>query len=201
MVVLLTGMSGILKWFSGGKKQSPQPAIQRLQSMADLLNKKMENLQMKIDEEKAKAIELSSKNKNQAKLAIKRKMNYEGQLTSTIGQLSNIESQILALQDAAITAETFEALKDGQQQLKKNQKTLNTENVEDLMDEINESQQKGKEINAAMAQSEADDVDLDFELNQLLGEQDIDLSSVPQVPKHKIPTQDVMDELQRMMEK
>ena len=70
------------KFFGGGKKKppSPQEAIQKLRETEDMLSKKQEFLEKKIETELASAKKHGTKNKRAALNALKRKKRLEKQL-------------------------------------------------------------------------------------------------------------------------
>jgi hypothetical protein len=74
-------MSAFAKLFGGGKKNQPTPqeAIQKLRETEDMLLKKSEFLEKKIETELASAKKHGTKNKRAALNALKRKKRLEKQ--------------------------------------------------------------------------------------------------------------------------
>ena len=70
------------KLFGGGKKKAPTPqeAIQKLRETEDMLTKKQEFMEKKIEQELASAKKHGTKNKRAALNALKRKKRLEKQL-------------------------------------------------------------------------------------------------------------------------
>lgn len=86
----------------GGAKQktaqTPQEAIQQLRDVEDVLNKKVEHLEAKINEETAIARRDARTNKRNALNALKRKKRLEKTLQQIDGTLTTLEYQREALQ-------------------------------------------------------------------------------------------------------
>ena len=86
----------------GGAKvktaQTPQEAIQQLRDVEDVLNKKVEHLEGKINEETAIARRDARTNKRNALNALKRKKRLEKTLQQIDGTLTTLEYQREALQ-------------------------------------------------------------------------------------------------------
>lgn len=85
-------MSGFAKLFGGGKNKQPTPqeAIQKLRETEDMLTKKADFLEKRIEQELASAKKHGTKNKRAALNALKRKKRLEkqqeqiGKFTSTV---------------------------------------------------------------------------------------------------------------------
>jgi phage shock protein A len=86
----------------GGAKsktaQTPQEAIQQLRDVEDVLNKKVEHLEAKINEETSIARRDARTNKRNALNALKRKKRLEKTLQQIDGTLTTLEYQREALQ-------------------------------------------------------------------------------------------------------
>lgn len=78
--------------------QTPQEAIQQLRDVEDVLNKKVEHLEAKINEETAIARRDARTNKRNALNALKRKKRLEKTLQQIDGTLTTLEYQREALQ-------------------------------------------------------------------------------------------------------
>ncbi len=96
--------SGVLSRIFGGSSkgvktaQTPQEAIQQLRDVEDVLNKKVEHLEGKINEETAIARRDARTNKRNAINALKRKKRLEKTLQQIDGTLTTLEYQREALQ-------------------------------------------------------------------------------------------------------
>jgi charged multivesicular body protein 4 len=95
---------GVLSSIFGGSSkktkqaQTPQEAIQQLRDVEDVLNKKVEHLEAKINEETAIARRDARTNKRNALNALKRKKRLEKTLQQIDGTLTTLEYQREALQ-------------------------------------------------------------------------------------------------------
>lgn len=99
--VLSRVFGGSSKGGSGAKMktaQTPQEAIQQLRDVEDVLNKKVEHLEAKINEETAIARRDARTNKRNALNALKRKKRLEKNLQQIDGTLTTLEYQREALQ-------------------------------------------------------------------------------------------------------
>ncbi|CAF0975157.1 unnamed protein product [Rotaria magnacalcarata] len=184
----------------GGSKsktaQTPQEAIQQLRDVEDVLNKKVEHLEAKINEETAIARRDARTNKRNALTALKRKKRLEKTLQQIDGTLTTLEYQREALQNAAMNGQAFAALQGATSALKNVHKELDVENVQDIMDELAEQHELSNEIANAISSpvgfgAEIDERELEDELAQLereaLSEQ-LTRVELPTVPHHAIPT-------------
>lgn len=108
-------MSFFGKIFSGKKEEkvpTTEEAIHKLRDTEELLNKKQEYLEMKIDEELAIAKKNASKNKRLAIQALKRKKRYAKQLEQIDGTLTTLEAQRDSLESASSNTSVLAAMKD-----------------------------------------------------------------------------------------
>lgn len=181
-------MSLLGKLFGGKKKdegEDPQTAIQRLRDTEELLNKKSEFLEKKIDEELKAAKTHGTKNKRAAIQALKRKKRYEKQLGQIDGTLSTIELQREALENASTNTEVLKAMHTASKSLKKAHQDLDVDKIADLMDDIQEQQDIANEISDAISNpvgmaADFDEDDLLAELDELEQEElDKHLLEVP----------------------
>merc|ERR1712235_46224 len=88
-------MSGFAKLFGGGKNKQPTPqeAIQMLRETEDMLTKKADFLEKRIEQELASAKKHGTKNKRAALNALKRKKRLEKQQEQIDGTLTTIGFQ------------------------------------------------------------------------------------------------------------
>jgi len=197
-------MSFFNKVFGGnskdGKAPSPQEAIQELRVTCDMLQKKSDFLEKKIEAEILTAKKHGTKNKRMAIAALKRKKRYEKQLQNIDGTLSTVEFQLEALQNAQSNKAVLDAMKMGSSALKKAHGNMNADDVHDLMDDIQEQQEVADEITTALSSGVgAQDIDEDelmAELEELeqeeLDEQLLDIPTasvdLPEVPDQPLPS-------------
>src|SRR5690349_5238600 len=99
--------TGVFSWIFGGSSkgtgkikttQTPQEAIQQIRDVEDLLNKKVEDLESRINEETEIARRNARTNKRNALKALKRKKRLETNLHQIDGTLTTLENQREALQ-------------------------------------------------------------------------------------------------------
>jgi len=180
-------------------------AIQDLRQNEDMLLKKQEFLEKKIDSEIEIARKNAKTNKRLALTALKRKKRYEKQLQQIDGTLTTIEQQREALEAANINTTVLKGMDSAAKALKNAHKDMNVDNVHDMMDDIAEQQDVAKEISDAISQptafaNEFDEDELEEELEnlqlELEGEENMQLekelldvgpSTLPEVPTTEVP--------------
>merc|ERR1712241_22858 len=154
-------------------------AIQDLRQNEDMLLKKQEFLEKKIDSEVEIARKNAKTNKRLALTALKRKKRYEKQLQQIDGTLTTIEQQREALEAANINTTVLKGMDSTAKALKNVHKDMNVDNVHDMMDDIAEQQDVAKEISDAISNPVAfgqdfDEDELEAELNELEMEGDME---------------------------
>lgn len=186
-------MSLISKIFGkkDGKACSPQEAIQRLRETEEMLQKKSDFLEKKIEQEIACAKKNGTKNKRAALQALKRKKRCEKQLQQIDGTLSTIEFQREALENASTNTEVLRVMGDAAKALKTAHKNMNVDDVHNLMDDVAEQQEIANEISDAISNpvgfgQDVDEDDLMAELEELeqenLEEELVNIGPLPAVP-------------------
>ncbi|KAK2193602.1 hypothetical protein NP493_11g07038 [Ridgeia piscesae] len=194
-------MSLLAKLFGGGKKgeapPSPQEAIQRLRGIEEMLQKKTDFLEKKIEQELSIARKNGTKNKRVALQALKRKKRYEKQLTQIDGTLSTIEFQREALENSSTNTEVLKVMGDAAKALKTAHKNMDVDDVHDLMDEVAEQQEIANEISEAISSpvgfgQDVDEDDLLAELEELeqeaLDEQLLEVGPAAAAELPSVPT-------------
>ncbi|XP_061188546.1 charged multivesicular body protein 4b-like [Saccostrea echinata] len=182
-------MSLLGKLFGTGKNKdktpSPQEAIQRLREIEEMLMKKSDFLEKKVEQELTTAKKNGTKNKRVALAALKRKKRYEKQLQQIDGTLSTIEFQREALENASTNTEVLKVMGSAAKALKGAHNNMDVDKVHDLMDEVAEQQEIAQEISDAISNpvgfgSTEDEDDLLAELEELEQEEiDEQLIGVP----------------------
>lgn len=208
-----------------GKTEEKGPttgeAIQKLRETEDMLIKKQEFLEKKIEQEINIARTNGTKNKRAAIQALKRKKRYEKQLQQIDGTLSTIEMQREALEGANTNTAVLTTMKNAADALKAAHKHMDVNQVHDMMDDIAEQQDVAKEISEAISNpvafgQDVDEDELEKELEALEQEElDKDLlklstpgGELPEIPttapkerpKEKASTKDrsVEDEIKEL---
>ena len=197
--------SGVLsRMFGGSSKgggktktaQTPQEAIQQLRDVEDVLQKKVEHLEGKINEETEIARRDARTNKRNALNALKRKKRLEKTLQQIDGTLTTLEYQREALQNAAMNGQAFGALQSATSALRNVHKELDVDSIQDIMDDLAEQHELSNEIANAISSpvgfgAEIDETELENELAQLekeaLAQEMTHLNHLPNVPDHKLP--------------
>ncbi|CAH0697300.1 unnamed protein product [Spodoptera exigua] len=196
-------MSFLGKLF-GGKKEEKGPttheAIQKLRETEELLLKKQEFLEKKIDIEIQTARKNGTKNKRAAIAALKRKKRYEKQLTQIDGTLTQIEAQREALEGANTNAQVLNTMRDAANAMKLAHKDIDVDKVHDIMDDIAEQHDISREITDAISNNVAfpndiDEDELEKELEEL-EQEDLDKEmlgiNVPTDTLPDVPTSELV---------
>ncbi|XP_016338019.1 charged multivesicular body protein 4b-like [Sinocyclocheilus anshuiensis] len=190
----LFGSSG-----KGGKYSSPQEAIQRLRETEEMLTKKQEFLEKKIEQELVTAKRNGTKNKRAALQALKRKKRYEKQLAQIDGTLSTIEFQREALENAHTNTEVIKNMGFAAKAMKAAHDNMDIDKVDELMQDITEQQELAQEMSDAISKpvvfgEEFDEDELLAELEELEQEElDKNLLEIgdnvplPNVPSTSLP--------------
>lgn len=177
---------------SGDKAPTPQEAIQRLTETEEMLQKKSDFLEKKIETEIATARKHGTKNKRAALMALKRKKRYEKQLQQIDGTLSTIEFQREALQNASTNTEVLRVMGDAAGALRRAHQNMNVDDVHNLMDDVAEQQEIANEISDAISnpvgfQQDVDEDDLLAELEEL-EQQDLEEKLLDVGPSVELPS-------------
>ncbi|CAB1329422.1 unnamed protein product [Coregonus sp. 'balchen'] len=180
----------------GGKGPSPQEAIQKLRDTEEMLAKKQDFLEKKIDQELITAKKNGTKNK--------RGLEKEEAIDGT---LSTIEFQREALENANTNTEVLKNMGFAAKAMKAAHENMDIDKVDDLMQDITEQQELAQEISDAISKpvgfGEEFDEELDKNLLEIGGTEDV---SLPNVPSTSLPTrpakkkdedEDDMEDLQR----
>ncbi|KAG9339702.1 hypothetical protein JZ751_023348 [Albula glossodonta] len=184
----------------GGKAPTAQEAIQRLRETEEMLTKKQEFLEKKIDQELLTAKKNGTKNKRAALQALKRKKRFQKQLDQIDGTLSTIEFQREALENANTNTEVLKNMGFAAEAMKHAHDNMDIDKVDDLMQEITEQQELAQEISDSISKpvgfgEEFDEDDLLAELEELeqeeLDKNLLDITEnvpLPSVPSSSLPS-------------
>jgi charged multivesicular body protein 4A/B len=146
---MLETLLSYFRWFfvtPNDRTQSAQDAISTLQAQIQLLNKKEEYLERKINEESAKALENALSNKAVATAALKRKKMYEHELGKQAGAKLQLEMQVHTIESASLNAETTEAMRKAASALKDIHGNLTIDVVNGVVADVQEQTEIAKEI-------------------------------------------------------
>ncbi|XP_023806216.1 charged multivesicular body protein 4c isoform X2 [Oryzias latipes] len=196
-------MSKVSKLFSSSSKSkhhrskggpSAQEAIHRLRETEEMLTKKQEYLEKKIEQEIATAKKHGTKNKRAALQALKRKKRLEQQLAQIDGTLSTIEFQREALENSHTNTEVLKNMGFAAKAMKQVHQNMDLDKIDDLMQDITEQQEVAQEISEAISRPFGDTFDEDELLAELeeLEQQELEdsmknMGGLPNVPNSKLP--------------
>jgi hypothetical protein len=145
--------------------------MNNLRDKIEILNQRNKYIEGRISEALIEAkIKLENKDKNGALLSLKRKKMFEEEIEKNNGMLLVLENQIFTLEGASMNKQLVDAMKLGQSTIKKIHTEMDPSKIENLMDDINESNENHKTIQNAMAQPIRDmynDAELLEELEEL----------------------------------
>jgi len=178
----LSGLFGRRNKGERGQRDAPTTgqAMEKLRDTEDMLQKKQEYLEKKIEAETATAKKHAKTNKTLAMQALKRKKRYESQLAQLGGTMTTIETQRNTLSDAQSNTAVLQTMTVAAKALKKAHQDMDVDKVHDMMDDIAEQQDVAREISDAIANPvafggfEYDEDDLEAEFEALETEVDED---------------------------
>ena len=119
--------------------------------------------------------QVAKTNQQKALLLLDKKKTYDEEIHKNDCSCILLEKQIAALESSIINKQVTDTLRDGNLFVKKVQKTMNIDNIEDLMDDIKETADTQKtisEIFSNQVQDIYEDEDLLNELNQIVNEEE-----------------------------
>lgn len=173
------------------KKAAPKisDSIQKLRVAQETLDKREAHLLKQIEQctktAKAKA---RKKDKKGALFYLKRKKMYERQVDQIYGKKTNIDIQIMALEEAASNKEMANAMIEGRNALQAHVNEGQIEQAQDVMDDLNDSIALSEEFSEALSAQIGpvmDEDELDEELKELedeMADEDILALDGPAVP-------------------
>merc|ERR1712156_171362 len=135
----------------GDKALTTGEAIQKLRETEEMLMKKQDFLEKKVDAETATARKNAKTNKRVALGALKRKKRYEKQLQQIDGTLTTMEQQREALEGANTNTAVLQTMGEAAKSLKKAHEGMNVDDVHEMLDDIAEQQDVAKEISDAIS--------------------------------------------------
>uniref|UniRef100_A0A8C5QT51 Charged multivesicular body protein 4C n=1 Tax=Leptobrachium leishanense TaxID=445787 RepID=A0A8C5QT51_9ANUR len=195
----MSKFSNLFKSSGSGSKNrkgpTAQDALYKLRETEEMLTKKQEYLEKKIEHELQTARKHGTKDKRAALQALKRKKRLEKQLTQIDGTLSTIEFQREALENSHTNTEVLKNMGYAAKAMKTVHQNMDVNKIDELMQDINEQQEVAQEISDAISRpagfgEEFDEDELLQELEEL--EQD-ELNkhmanvNLPSVPSTKLP--------------
>lgn len=162
-----------MKLFGKAKKApTPKEGITKMRETLEMLEKRENYLQSKIEHETAEARKfMAAKNKRAALMCLKKKKTYEAQIEKISGATMTIQTQLMAIEGANVSLQTLEAMNLGAKVMKDLHKNMTVEDVDKTMEEIQTQMEIATEIETAIAQplgnTVFDEDELDAELEAL----------------------------------
>jgi len=181
-----------------GQRAAPKPkanlnnSIQQLRQAVVTLDKREVHLEKKIqnciNSAKAKS---KKRDKRGALHQLKIKKGYEKQLDSIQGKKLNLETQIMALEDAHLNKETLKAMKGSANAMKATVKESDLDKVDEVMEDLTDAQDTINEMNDALAQPIGQDFDEDELENELAELEELEadelLMDMKEAPQQNAP--------------
>jgi charged multivesicular body protein 4A/B len=114
-----------MKLFGKAKKAPPpSESIAKLRKTVEMLEKREDYLEKRIQQEVAVARANSSSNKKKAMMALRRKKLMESQIEKLSGARLNLETQMMYLEGATVDKATFDAMRGAASALQGIQKDM-----------------------------------------------------------------------------
>jgi len=141
-------MASFMSYFGGRRdpKQTARDAIVTLRQQLQMIEKKEEYLQKKIDEDVKKAKANAVSNKAVATAALRRKKASEAELDRMAGTRLQLEMQVNTLESANLNAETMAAMKKASEALSHIHGNLTIDKVDATMNKVNEQRELANDI-------------------------------------------------------
>lgn len=150
------------------KKEAPKKAIVDLRQHITTLNKKSTYLESQIKEQEDLARKNVTKNKNLARLALKKKKKLELDLEKINNQIDSLEVQLNAIESANLNLETMKAMKQGANAIKQIHSDFDVDKVDETMDQIRDQIETSEEISNAISRPLGNDYIDEDELDEEL---------------------------------
>jgi len=177
-----------------GKKKDPpvnvMDTIQKLKEQVIILEKRNKCVEQKTATLMTEIKQVAKTNQQKALLLLDKKKTYDEEIHKNDCSCILLEKQIAALESSIINKQVTDTLRDGNLFVKKVQKTMNIDNIEDLMDDIKETADTQKtisEIFSNQVQDIYEDEDLLNELNQIVNEEEHKPQHKPQQKPQQKP--------------
>lgn len=126
-------------------------AIEKLQETSDNLQKQIDRYKTKVEYEISEAKKcLRANNKNAAKMHLRRKAQFEKQMEASERNYFTVQQQIINLENVTATAQTVNAMRQAARAQQQIMRDHNVEKVEDLMEDLQETNANMEEIQTAL---------------------------------------------------
>ena len=170
------------------KLNETENAILECKKCRDKIKQYIKRLSQKQLKSREKAKDLvRSKQKDRAKVYLRMAKLHGEQIKVSEGQLEMVENQVSQIESTQNLQKCMDCLKKGNEVLKNMQNTIKIEEWEKVKDDMDELKEKDKKISDYLKEYGIDEVQYDEEvnneldklLNEVQGENKIDLPSVP----------------------
>ena len=170
------------------KLNETENAILECKKCRDKIKQYIKRLSQKQLKSREKAKDLvRSKQKDRAKVYLRMAKLHGEQIKVSEGQLEMVENQVSQIESTQNLQKCMDCLKKGNEVLKNMQNTIKIEEWEKMKDDMDELKEKDKEISDYLKEYGIDEAQYDEEvnneldklLNEVQGENKIDLPSVP----------------------
>ncbi|KAH6877395.1 late endosome to vacuole transport-related protein [Coprinopsis sp. MPI-PUGE-AT-0042] len=133
-------------WVPVNPSNSTRTAISALRAQIELLNKKQDHLEKRINDEISKAQANVSSNKAVTTAALQRKKMYEIELNRLNGSRLQLETQVHTLESADLNAETVHAMKQATRALKGIHGKITIDTADAVMADVQDQTNLAREI-------------------------------------------------------
>ena len=175
--------------------------ITKLRDQVDILNKRNQCVEQKIAQIMGDIKEIAKTNRHKALLLLDKKKTYDEEISKNDSASILLEKQIAVLETSIINKQVTDTLRQGNLFVKKVQKNINVDDIEDLMDDIKESNDTQKAISDIFSNQVSDiyeDEDLLNELNEITKEEmpneETQAKEEEPTPSYHFPSVPVNDE-------
>jgi hypothetical protein len=168
--------------------------ISKLKVQTEFLEKRNKYVETKIGVVRNEILEVRGSNKKKALILLSKMKQMESEVLKNEGVRSIIEKQIAALESSAINKHVADALREGNKVVKNAQKNVNADQIEDLMDDMRETEDAQQTIADAFSrniQDIYDNTELADELEEMTRGKEPqikqDVPYMPNAPNNPIP--------------
>lgn len=157
-------------------------AIQALKAASDNLEKREDHLLHCKEEARVEGLKkMKSKDKNGAMFFLRRMKMYDKEISQLYGKRMNLDTQIMALQSAAVDKSVIAAMQQAHRATKASVSENDIDHVQDLMDDIRDTSEMVDQIGEALAQPISGDT-LEVDDDELLAafekEEEVDAATI-----------------------
>eukprot|EP01111_Echinosteliopsis_oligospora_P010980 TRINITY_DN3514_c0_g1_i1.p1 TRINITY_DN3514_c0_g1~~TRINITY_DN3514_c0_g1_i1.p1 ORF type:complete len:215 (-),score=86.16 TRINITY_DN3514_c0_g1_i1:119-763(-) len=167
-----------MRLFGKAKKEpTAKDTIPKMREYLEVLEKRENYLQSKVDHEHSEARRYNSlKNKRAAIMCLKKKKAYEKQIESLGNARLTLEQQVMTIESASVNLETYRVMQQGSQTLAGIHKKIKPEDVDKAMEDMQEQMDLASDITQAISQGSGEVYDDDELLAELdaLEQEDLD---------------------------